>query len=174
MRSKKNQPQYKVGNEDHVLKEIAQLQPLNYNQFRWWRRFDQPNKALDKNAPLLSKIQNGDLEFSHYWWQAKYTEMEMNEKFYECIDQQDFIEKTQVDRARRKRLYEDFEKDEAEKLMYIKKEFTKEFRMDEEDYENEVIEFDGSLEDLYHHCAVKYGKKIRIKSKRGRPRKYGN
>ena len=29
----------------------------------------------------------------------------------------------------------------------------------------------GSLEELYHHCFVKYGKKIRSKSKRGRPRK---
>jgi len=165
---------YNVGNEELVLKEIAKLQPLNYNQFRWWRRFDQPNKALDKNAPLLDKIQNGDLEFSHFWWQAKYTEIELNQKLNESIDYHHFLESCQVDRARRKRLYEDFDKIEPELLLYIQKEFVKEFRMTKEDYEDEVGEFGGSLEDLYHHCSVKYGKKIRIKSKRGRPRKYGN
>ena len=162
---------YNVENEELILKEIAKLQPLNYNQFRWWRRYDQPNKPLHKNASLLDKIQNGDLEFSHYWWQAKYTEIEMNEILENCIDYQDWSEKTQVDRARRRRLWEDFEKDEAEKLSYIRKEFSKEFRMTEEDYEEEITEFNGSLEELYHHCFVKYGKKIRIKSKRGRPRK---
>ena len=162
---------FNVTNKELVLQEISKLQPLNYNQFRWWRRFDQPNKPLHKNASLLDKIQNGDLEFSHYWWQAKYTEIEMNEILENCIDYQDWSEKTQVDRARRRRLWEDFEKDEAEKLSYIRKEFSKEFRMTEEDYEDEITEFDGSLEELYHHCFVKYGKKIRIKSKRGRPRK---
>ena len=162
---------FNVTNKELVLQEISKLQPLNYNQFRWWRRFDQPNKPLHKNASLLDKIQNGDLEFSHYWWQAKYTEIEMNEILENCIDYQDWGEKTQVDRARRRRLWEDFEKDEAEKLSYIRKEFSKEFRMTEEDYEDEITEFDGSLEELYHHCFVKYGKKIRIKSKRGRPRK---
>ena len=162
---------FNVTNKELVLQEISKLQPLNYNQFRWWRRFDQPNKPLHKNASLLDKIQNGDLEFSHYWWQAKYTEIEMNEILENCIDYQDWSEKTQVDRARRRRLWEDFEKDEAEKLSYIRKEFSKEFRMTEEDYEDEITGFDGSLEELYHHCFVKYGKKIRIKSKRGRPRK---
>jgi len=162
---------FNVTNKELVLQEIAKLQPLNYNQFRWWRRFDQPNKPLHKNASLLDKIQNGDLEFSHYWWQAKYTEIEMNKILENCIDYQDWSEKTQVDRARRRRLWEDFEKDEAEKLSYIRKEFSKEFRMTEEDYEDEITKFDGSLEELYHHCFVKYGKKIRIKSKRGRPRK---
>ena len=162
---------FTVGNEELILREIAKLQPLNYNRFRWWRKFDQPKKPLPNKSPLLDKIQNGDLEFSHYWWQAKYTEIEMNKILENCIDYQDWSEKTQVDRARRRRLWEDFEKDEAEKLSYIRKEFSKEFRMTEEDYEDEITKFDGSLEELYHHCFVKYGKKIRIKSKRGRPRK---
>tara|TARA_S200002703_G_scaffold23834_2_gene20709 strand:- start:638 stop:1150 length:513 start_codon:yes stop_codon:yes gene_type:complete len=165
---------FKVENEELVLQEIAKLQPLNYNQFRWWRRYDQPNRPLHKNASFLDKIRNGDLDFSHYWWQAKLTEIEMNDLLKKSIDYQDFSEKSQVDRARRRRLWEDFEKDEAEKLQLIRKEFSKEFRMTEEDYENELFEFDGSLEDLYHHCSVKYGKKLRIKSKRGRPKKYGN
>ena len=41
--------------EDTILEKISQLQPLNYNQFRWWRRFDAPNKPLHKNSNLLKK-----------------------------------------------------------------------------------------------------------------------
>jgi len=166
--------QYHVENEELVLQEIAKLQPLNYNQFRWWRRFDQPKKALDKNAPLLDKIKNGDLEFSHYWWQAKFSEIELNAKLQQAIDYQDFVEKTQLDRARRKRLYEDFEKDEIEKLNLIKKLFVQEFYMTKDDYEKELSEFDDTLEQFYYHCQIIFKKKLQIKSKRGRPKKYGN
>ena len=42
--------------EDTILDKISQLQPLNYNQFRWWRRFDAPNKPLHKNSDLLEKF----------------------------------------------------------------------------------------------------------------------
>ena len=165
---------FNVTNEDLVLQEISKLRPLNYNRFMWWRRFDQKKRPLDKKAPLLDRIKNGDLEFSHYYWQALYTEIEMNEKRNECIDDQHWIEQTRVDKQRRRRLYDDFEKDEAEKLATLRKEFSKEFRMTKEDYDNEILKFGGTLLQLYHHCEIKYGKKIRIKSKRGRPRKYGN
>ncbi len=37
---------YKIDNPDLVLKEIKKLQPLNYNQFRWWRRFDSKVKFI--------------------------------------------------------------------------------------------------------------------------------
>ena len=162
---------FNVTNEDLVLQEISKLRPLNYNRFMWWRRFDQKKRPLDKKAPLLDRIKNGDLEFSHYYWQALYTEIEMNEKRNECIDDQHWIEQTRVDKQRRRRLYDDFEKDEAEKLATLRKEFSKEFRMTKEDYDNEILEFGGTLLQLYRHCEIKYGKKIRIKSKRGRPRK---
>ena len=162
---------FNVTNEDLVLQEISKLRPLNYNRFMWWRRFDQKKRPLDKKAPLLDRIKNGDLESSHYYWQALYTEIEMNEKRNECIDDQHWIEQTRVDKQRRRRLYDDFEKDEAEKLATLRKEFSKEFRMTKEDYDNEILEFGGTLLQLYRHCEIKYGKKIRIKSKRGRPRK---
>ena len=164
--------EYNVVNKQLVLQEIAKLRPLNYNRFKWWRRYDNPNIPLNSKAPLLNKIQNGDLEFSHFWWQAKFTEMELNEKAKKCIDYHHYLESCQVDRARRKRLYEDFDKSETEMLSYICKEFIKEFHMTKEDYENEVMEFGGSLEELYHHCTIIYGKKYKIQSKRGRPKKY--
>lgn len=165
---------FNVTNEDLVLQEISKLRPLNYNRFMWWRRFDQKKRPLDKKAPLLDRIKNGDLEFSHYYWQALYTEIEMNEKLNECIDDQHWIEQTRVDKQRRRRLYDDFEKDETEKLATLRKQFSKEFRMTKEDYDDEILEFGGTLLELYRYCEIKYGKKIKITSKRGRPRKYGN
>ena len=163
---------FTVGNEELILREIAKLQPLNYNRFRWWRKFDQPKKPLPNKSPLLDKIQNGDLEFSHYWWQAKFSELELNKAYVDCdFEMQKLLEKHAVDLARRKRLWEDFERDEKDKLISLRKQFSKEFRMTEEDYENEIIEFGGSLEELYHHCTIIYGKKYKVQSKRGRPKK---
>ena len=162
---------YKVENKRFVLREIDKLKTLGYNRFMWWRRFTPSSPPLDSKSSLLDKIRNGDLDFSHYWWQAKYTEIELNEKLQESLDYNHWVQTTQVDRNRRKRLYEDFDKDETTKLAYIKKEFLKEFYMSLEDYEEEISSFDGSLEELYLQCVVIYGKKLRIQSKRGRPKK---
>jgi len=54
---------FNVENEEFVLKEIDKLQPLNYNRFRWWRRFTQKNQPLHNTSSLLDKIKNGDYEF---------------------------------------------------------------------------------------------------------------
>ena len=43
-----------------------------------------------------------------------------------------------------------------------------------EDYDNDVIEFDGTLEQFYNHCSRVYTKKLRSLKRRGRPSKYGN
>ena len=63
---------FKVANPDLVRKQIKKLQPLNYNQFKWWRRFDSKMKPLPKGATFLQRIQNGEFEFSHYYWQAQF------------------------------------------------------------------------------------------------------
>ena len=163
---------YNIDNEELIRKQISKLQPLNYNQFRWWRKFDQPQKSLPNNAPLLDKIKNGDLEFSHYYWQAKFTELAINEAFNEYNgDRQKLLEKNAMDLSRRKRLWDDFERDEKDKLTFLRKQFSKEFKMTEDDYENEILEFKGSLEDLYHYCELSYGKKNRLSTTRGRPKK---
>ena len=163
---------YNIDNEELIRKQISKLQPLNYNQFRWWRKFDQPQKSLSDKAPLLDKIKNGDLEFSHYYWQVKFTELAINEAFNEYNgDRQKLLEKNAMDLSRRKRLWDDFERDEKDKLTFLRKQFSKEFKMTEDDYENEILEFKGSLEDLYHYCELSYGKKNRLSTTRGRPKK---
>ena len=152
---------YRVGNEDLILEEVSKLRPLKYNKFQWWRRFASPNRPLEDKAPLIDKIKNGDLEFSNYFWQALYTELELNAKKEEIKDSMKWIETTQVDRARRKRLWEDFEKDEAKKLEYIKKQFVKIFKMTPEDYEEQLLKIDGTLEDLYYRCESLFGLKVK-------------
>ena len=156
-----------------VLDKISQLQPLNYNQFRWWRRFSSLNTPLHKYSDLLDKIQNGDYEFSHYYWQAKYAEMEIDDLHNETFpDAELFIEKNALNSARRKRLWDDFEKDENERIRGIEKDFYIKFKMSKNQIKEEMEEFGGTLEDFYHYCDKQFGTRREKLSTRGRPRKY--
>ncbi len=164
---------YNTGNEDLILKEISKLRATTYNKFTWWRKFAPINKPLDDKAPLIDKILNGDLEFSNYYWQALYTEMELNAKRVKARDGVEYFQETAVMRARRKRLWEDFEKDEAKKLEYIRKTFVKTFNMTTEDYEDQLERIDGTLADLYYRCESLFGlkqKKIKIPKAKRQPR----
>ena len=158
-----------------LKKEFSKLQKLNYNQFRWWRMYDTKLKPLDNRKPLRDRIFNGDYDFSHYWYQAAWVEHELNDLEIECKgDSGLFIEKGAVLRARRKRLLEDFEKDEFDKLNSLYNEFPKYFRINKEQVKEEMVNFSGSLIDFYYHIDDKY-KILHISyeqiKKRGRPRK---
>lgn len=157
--------------KQRILTEINKLKPLNYNQFRWWRRWDSPKPPLDKKEPLLNRIVNGDFDFSHFFWQAQFCELEMNDKLSNCSDYVDWMESTQLDRARRRHLYEDYEKDEEKKLSLLRKEFTKIFIITESEYDKELEVFDGDIEEFYHYINSKYGKYLKPLTKRGRPPK---
>ena len=68
---------------------------------------------------------------------------------------------------------EDFEKDEAERLRSLTIEFTKYFRCDREQVENEMLECSGDLIDLYYIIEDKY-KIVHMPyplKRRGRPKK---
>ena len=145
-----------------LQKEFSKLQKLNYNQFRWWRMYDVKVKPLD-------------YDFSHFWYQAAWIEHDLNDLEIECNgDSGLFIEKGAVLRARRKRLLEDFEKDEFDKLNSLYNEFPKYFRINREQVKEEMVNFSGSLIDFYYHIDDKY-KILHISyeqiKKRGRPRK---
>ena len=160
---------------NQLQKEFSKLQKLKYNQFRWWRMYDTKNKPLDKRKPLRDRILNGDYDFSHYWYQAAWVEHDLNDLQVECKDDDGlFVEKGAVLRARRKRLLEDFERDEKEKLEELYNEFPKYFRINKDQVKKEMAEFSGSLIDFYYHIDDKY--KIIFTpyesiKKRGRPRK---
>lgn len=163
---------FKVDNPDLVLKEIKKLQPLNYNQFRWWRRFDSKIKPLPKGATFLQRIQNGEYEFSHYYWQAQLCELEINERIEEYRgDIQKLLEKNGVDLARRKRLWEDFNKTETDLLAELKKGFLREFIMTSQEYNEHVINFDGTTEEFYMYCLKTFERSGKKVERRGRPPK---
>jgi len=159
---------------EQLQKEFSKLQKLNYNQFRWWRMYDTKNKPLNKRQPLRDRILNGDYDFSHYWYQAAWVEHDINDLEIECNgDHGLFAEKSAVLRARRKRLLEDFERDEKEKLEELYREFPKYFKISKDQVKEEILKFSGSLIDFYYHIDDKY--KITFASyplkRRGRPRK---
>ena len=152
---------------EKVIKEqISKLKPLKYNQFFWWRKWDCANKPLYKDEPLIDKIKNGDFDFSHYFWQLQHCELELNE-IYKNDDNPVIL------RERRKRLQTDFAKDEQNRLDAVKKAFLGEFILSEEEYDEEVNNCLGTLEDLYLQCVSKYFKRVQIPwgRKRGRPKK---
>lgn len=141
---------YKTHPKSRVEKELSKLKPLKYNKFMWWRRYTSPNSLLQKRtSTFYDRIENGDYDFSHYFWQAQQVEIEINEKHAKAKDYQDFLDLTQLDKARRKRLYEDFIKDENEKLEIIKRNVCKVFGLTEEEYYTKVENFDGTLSEFW-------------------------
>ena len=157
-----------------VEEQLSQYQKLNYNQFRWWRLYAPKNKPLDNRQPLRDRILNGDFDFSCYKAQIYLVEYQLNDILKECgMDYAKYLEKTQVIRARRKRLIEDFEKDEAERLRSLTVEFTKYFKCNREQVEEEMLNCSGSLIDLYYIIEEKY-KIVHMPhplKRRGRPKK---
>ena len=163
---------YNISNPDLVIREINKLQPLNYNRFFWWRRFTKPFKDLPQNAPFLDKIINGDFEFSHFYFQALYCEMEINQKHKEYRgDIQKLLENDGVAFQRRKKLWEDFEKSEALNLQELRNNFLIHFDITRDQYEEEIGEFDGTTEEFYYYIRKNYESTGRTYKKRGRPPK---
>jgi len=159
---------------EQVEKELSQYQKINYNQFRWWRMYQPKNKPLDNRQPLRDRILNGDFDFSCYRAQQYLVEYQLNDLLKECGgDYQKYLEKASVQLARRKRLIEDFEKDEKERLNSLITEFTKYFRCNKEQVIEEMEKCSGELIDLYYIIEEKY-KIVHIPyplKRRGRPKK---
>jgi hypothetical protein len=153
-------------------KELSKLQKLNYNRFMWWRLYSYKTHPLPNKASFKDKILNGDFDHSCYKVQAQKCEHEMNDIFKECVpDQAKFIEKTTMMRARRKRLIEDYEKDERDRLDSIFKGFEKQFNITREELNEEIDGCLGKLIDLYYIIESKYQKYNNVSSGRGRPAK---
>jgi hypothetical protein len=158
-----------------VEKQLSQYQKINYNQFRWWRMYQPKNKPLHNRQPLRDRILNGDFDYTCYRAQQYLIEYQLEDLLKECNnDYQMFLEKGKMQLARRKRLIEEAEKDEAERLNSLIIEFTKNYRLNKKQVEEEMINFSGdSLIDFYYHIDEKY-KIVHMPyplKRRGRPKK---
>ena len=75
------------------------------------------------------------------------------------VDHGKYSAETSIDRARKKRLIEDHEKEEFRKLTDIRNLFKKEFKLTDDEYENEITKGSDTLVDFYYKLDDKYGKR---------------
>jgi hypothetical protein len=158
-----------VHSKEFITKEINKLQSLKYNQFFWWRKFKEKSPLSSKDA-VHARIDNGDFDFSSYYWQAQYALLEMEEKTGHIKDPSTRHEAQTIYRERYRRLMNDFEKDEPLRIENYKKNITSLFEIEKEELESKMETFEGTLRELYDLIKITYN--FRTKQKRkGRPKK---
>ena len=158
-----------VHSKEFITKEINKLQSLKYNQFFWWRKFKEKSPLSSKDA-VHARIDNGDFDFSSYYWQAQYALLEMEEKTGHISDPSKRHESQTIYRERYRRLMKDFEKDEPQRLDDYIKAVTSLFEIEKEDLEKKMETFDGTLKELYTLIKTTYDFRTKQK-RRGRPKK---
>jgi hypothetical protein len=135
---------------------ISTFRKNTYNRFYWWRRF-QPRQSLHAYRRLNERISNGDFEVSDYHWQTLWE----NELEKQAVSEEHNIDKQHEIRCmfgeRRRRLNNDYEKDEQKILDEMYKAFRVELRMNKDEVEDEMLNFDGTLSEFYYYI---YNKKI--------------
>ena len=140
-----------------------------YDRFMWWRSYTPKNKPLGIKASLIDRIINGDFEAGPFLLEVELVHHTINEKFKALIGKDGEVDygkysvETSIDRARKKRLLEDHDKDEFRKLDDLRKLFKKEFKITEEEYKKEITKGSDTLVDFYYKLEKKYGKRINRK-----------
>ena len=133
-----------------------------YDRFMWWRSYTPKNKPLSKSKPLRDRIANGDLDHAPYLYESYLAEYTMNDKYLQCITQNGEIDymkwkqEASVDGARKKRLLDDYQKEETRRLDELRTGFMKEFNIDKETYYKEAENSSKKLLDFYDYMSRKY------------------
>jgi hypothetical protein len=136
-----------------VMGHIKKLQPLNYNRFMWWRTHTDRVVPLGKRALLKDRILNGEFNPSSYFWQAQLALYTAKDKLdLTKHDTRYQIEICAVDFQRYKKLMEDFEKEESQRMEAIYNAFTSAFQITKEELEEKFLNFNGTLLDFYNYA----------------------
>jgi len=136
-----------------VMGHIKKLQPLNYNRFMWWRTHTDRVVPLGKRALLKDRILNGEFNPSSYFWQAQLALYTAKDKLdLTKHDTRYQIEICVVDFQRYKKLMEDFEKEESQRMEAIYNAFTSAFQITKEELEEKFLNFNGTLLDFYNYA----------------------
>ena len=131
-----------------------------YDRFMWWRSYSLRNNPLSNKHPLRDRIANGDFDLGPYVFEIELVEHRLNEKHQRFAnDEVQLREQIQVDKARRKRLQEDRDKDEFNKLTELKRSFISELRMTKEQYEREITKPHKDLISFYYKMEDRYGRR---------------
>ena len=158
-----------IHSKETINKEISKLQPLKYNQFYWWRKFKDKSPLSSKEA-VHARIDNGDFDFSSYYWQAQYALLEMEEKTGHISNPSTKHETQSIYRERYRRLMNDYEKDEPQRLSNYVKVITDLFMIEEKELERMMENFEGTLKELY--ILIKNNYEFRtVRKRKGRPKK---
>lgn len=139
--------------------KIATFRKQNYNKFYWWRRF-QPRQTLHPYRRLDERIPNGDFEVSDYYWQLKYEDVLEKEALANEISPDKQHEIRCLYAERKRRLAKDYEADEAKILTEMYKAFKNELGMKQEQVDEEMLNFDGTLAEFYTYLTNKQKLKI--------------
>jgi hypothetical protein len=163
--------------KEMVMSHIKKLQPLNYNRFMWWRTHTDKVTPLGKRALLKDRILNGDFNPSSYFWQAQLALYTAKEKLdLTKHDTRYQIEICAVDFQRYKKLMEDFEKEEANRMSALYDAFTSEYNITKEELEEKFINWNGDILSFYNYAEEFLYKTpaANRKGNRGRPKKVLN
>jgi hypothetical protein len=157
-----------------VMEHVKKLQPLNYNKFMWWRTHTDKVVPLGKRALLKDRILNGDFNPSSYFWQAQLALYVAKDKLDLTKHDTRFqLEIAGVDFQRYKKLMEDFEKEETNRMLALYDAFTAEYKITKEELEERFLRFHGTILDFYYYAEeflYKLPAGVR-KDMRGRPKK---
>jgi len=157
-----------------VMEHVKKLQPLNYNKFMWWRTHTDKVVPLGKRALLKDRILNGDFNPSSYFWQAQLALYTAKDKLdLSKHDTRFQLEIAGVDFQRYKKLMEDFEKEETNRMLALYDAFTAEYKITKEELEERFLRFHGTILDFYYYAEeflYKLPAGVR-KDMRGRPKK---
>ena len=141
---------------EHIEERLSQLSKKTYNQFVWWRRYQQRQTLADKSS-LYHKILNGDYETSDYYYQAEHENYLLEDAVKNLKTYEEKLDKIGLFRARYKKLHEDFLKEETEIMAKMKKDFVKEFKITKDEFDSIIETFDGTTIELYEYLKSSVG-----------------
>lgn len=128
--------------------KIGHLHTKKYNKYQWWRRY-QEVQELDEKAPMGLKILNGDYDYPSYFYEAQHEVYRMHDEVKDMKLGEDRIDRINLYMERYRRLMEDSEKEENKRMHAFKKRMCKEFKITQEELEQTMENFDGTIADLY-------------------------
>jgi hypothetical protein len=141
-----------------LQEKIASFTPVKYNQFYWWRRF-KARETLSHRNTLYEKIKHGDYDMSDYFYQLQWEKKLTEEKLSTITHPDEKLEATKLCMERQRRLADDYEKDEANIMKEMSKDFRAVFGMAEDELERYMDKCEGTLMDLYNMIKQDYVRK---------------
>ena len=135
---------------EFLEEQLAKLTPASYNPYYWHRRY-KAKEELSSKHPLYERIVHGDFDPSEYYYQAEHEMYLLEDKLKTCKNLEEEHDARQLFMERRRKLLEDYEKEERKRMEKLTNAFVKTFSVNKDQLETIMDTFDGSLLDLYNY-----------------------